>query len=113
MQSKTIATEKTSSPMATTTEPKSSLKIQTVITETKSIEKEISLPYYFQINSYYYAVLNKDSMILVDPQDEWYSIQTKPVRHYLDDIAKGVEITAEEFEEALQTAYSNLPKSIL
>jgi hypothetical protein len=80
------------------------LTIDTVVTETKRVAKDINLPYFFKDKSGGRCkVVTLDHFISVDNDKNWWAVRTRPVKGYEADIAKGETITEDEFE----AAYSN------
>lgn len=80
------------------------MKISTTVTETKSVEKEITLPYYFKIGHDLSKVISKTHFITIDTDNDWWAIKVRPVNAYKGDIAKGEPITEEEYNQAFEKA---------
>jgi hypothetical protein len=81
--------------------------IDTVVTESKPVKKDIPLPYYFKTDGYspaFCKVISQDHVIRVDNDKNWWSVGVRLVKHYLSEISKGTEITEEDFEVAYDNA---------
>lgn len=81
------------------------LRIATTITEIKSVDKEITLPYYFQDKDRNICkVVSNDHLISIDTDKDWWGTKVFPVRHYKAEISQGTPISEFEFEAAYQKA---------
>jgi hypothetical protein len=81
------------------------LSIDEVITVRQRIQKDVPIPYYYKSESGNYCkVVTKEILVSVDNDSNWWGIKSMPVKHYADQIGKGTEITAEEFEIAYDNA---------
>jgi hypothetical protein len=88
------------------TKPQStSMRIATTVTETKSVEKEITLPYYFKNkHGQLCKVVTNEFFIAVDADKNWWGAMVRQVVHNKDVIATGEPITADGFEAAYSKA---------
>lgn len=82
------------------------LKIATTYTETKSIEKEIELPYYFrqEHGGFIYKVVSEKYAIQVCTWNEHLGTCLCPASLFKERLAKGTPITEFEFDAAYQKA---------
>lgn len=82
------------------------LKIATTFTETKSIEKEIELPYYFKHKhgGFIYKVVSDKYAIQVCTFDEHLGTSLCPASLYKEKLAAGTPIEQFEFDAAYQKA---------
>lgn len=87
------------------------LIIKETITKTVSenIDKEITLPYFFREkkdSGYFFAIVDSETMIRVDLDSRFEGIILRPVSCNKEAVAKGVEISMQEFDEAYDQALS-------
>jgi hypothetical protein len=85
------------------------LKIDTAVTETKFIKKDIHIPYYFKKgDNSLCKVISSEHFLIVDNSQGWWSVSCRPNKHYLSDIANGTPITADEYNAAFDNAKMNV-----
>jgi hypothetical protein len=90
----------------TTTEaPK--LRIATTVTETvkKTIDRELTLPYYFEYNGDLYKVCSPDFTLRVRNEKDWWGVKVLPTKMYSEEIGAGKAIEQAEFDAAFQNAF--------
>lgn len=81
------------------------LKISGTYTETKFIDKEIDLPYYFKDRyDYLTKVVSETHGVQVSRTKNYWSACVVPISYMRDKIALGTPITADEFDAAYSQA---------
>lgn len=92
----------------TTTTETQKLKISATVTEKKSVEREINLPYFCKLSDTFYKVANENSVLKVDPSDSYTCVIKLGLWLIKDDILKAEQTTEENFNEAYETAFTNI-----
>jgi hypothetical protein len=96
------------------------LSIDTIVTETKFVQKEVSIPYYFK-NGYgnLCKIVSPNYFLVVFPSSTGPFVCAYTVENNVNEIAKGTACTEIEFESAfsqammhLQLLNDNSPESI-
>lgn len=82
------------------------IKISTTVTETKSVEKDVELPYYFKENhgGYIYKVVSEKHAIQVCTWNDHLGACLMPNSMYKSKLAAGAPITEDEFDAAFSKA---------
>ena len=80
------------------------MKITKTVTETKTIEVDITFPYYCKSSYHYYKIINENTAISVFESDTNSSMMFVSVGSALVD---SKECTAEEFENQLNKTLEN------
>jgi hypothetical protein len=81
------------------------MKIQTTVTESKTVDIEIELPYYCKVDDHTYKVVSEDKTIQVTKNSigTYTDVTAASTWLFKKDISEGEVISASEFE----TAYLN------
>lgn len=90
----------------TTETPKLRIVATVKETTTVSIEKDLSLPYYFkdEKGGEVYKVVSKEFSIRIYDKKGWWRINVLPTDMYENEIASGTPISEFEFDAAYQKA---------
>jgi hypothetical protein len=85
------------------------LSIDTIVTETKFVQKEVSIPYYFK-NSYgnLCKIVSPNYFLVVFPSSTGPFVCAYTVENNVNEIAKGTACTEIEFESAFSQAMMHL-----
>lgn len=87
----------------------SKMKITEVITERKTVEKEVNIPYYFKDEySNLCKVISTEHFISARADKDYWAIQTLPVNGFKERIAKGTPITEDDYNNAYEKALNYL-----
>jgi len=81
------------------------MKIQTLVTHTEYVDKEIELPYFFRTDAGVYKIVDNDKALQVNAR---YGVRIWMTSTCYSDIGKGTPITEIEFKEELNKALENI-----
>lgn len=90
------------------------MKLQQVIKKEEYVEKEIPLPYFCKLgDGSYFKVITEERIVIVKLNTLWAQIQLyELIAGHGGDIAKGQEITEQEFNEAYHKALFEIGKYV-
>jgi hypothetical protein len=81
------------------------MKIQATVTVHDLVELDVRLPYFCKdAEGYFYAVYDEKNVLKIKRIDDFVSILKGSIRIFDSEVAKGVAITEEEFNQAYGSA---------